>query len=167
MFIKSLIIIISMVIALGAIMALAGCSSGDTAETGSYPDVLITPTVNSDTVSIPVSFIESNHNVHFELPATQGNSSFVAYLFKGQIQVRASYCVPCRGTSFTLNDDKLICNNCGTVFSAKDGTGISGVAACQSYPKAAVSFTKTSGNIVMRSSDLQTAFSNTILRGLP
>ena len=164
---KKLLVILGLVISLGTIVIMAGCSSGDTANAGPYPDVVITPTVSNDTVSIPVSIIESKRNVHFELATTKGDTSFEAYLLNNAIQVRASFCVPCRGTSFTLNGDKLICNNCGTVFSAKDGTGISGVAACRGYPKAAVSFIKTGNSIVMQSSDLQAAFNNTLSPGLP
>lgn len=164
---KKLLAILGLVIGLGAIIILAGCSSGGTAKAGTYPEVVITPTVTNDTVSIPVSIIESKRNVHFELATTKGNTSFEAYLFNDAIQVRASFCVPCQGTSFTLSGDKLICNNCGTVFSANDGTGISGVTACRSYPKAAVPFTTTGGSIIMQSSDLQTAFNNTLSPGLP
>ena len=162
---KKLLVILALVIGLSAIVILAGCSSGDNA--GPFPDVEITPTVSGDTISIPISTIESKRNVHFELATAEGTTSFEAYLYNETIQVRASYCVPCRGTSFTLSADELICNNCGTVFSAKDGTGIRGVAACRGYPKAAVSFTKTNSSIVMQSSDLLAAFNNTLSPGLP
>ncbi len=164
---KKLFTILGMVAVLAGIIVLAGCSSGVNAQVGTYPETVITPTVTDDTVSIPVSVINSKHNIHFELATTKGNTSFEAYTFNGAIQVRASYCVPCRGTSFTLSGDKLICDNCSTVFSAKDGTGVSGVAACKSYPKAAVPFTTTGGNIIMQAADLQTAFNNTLSPGLP
>ena len=164
---KKLFAILGLVAVLAGIIVLAGCSSGANAKEVTYPETEITPTVTNDTVSIPVSVINSKRNVHFELATTRGNTSFEAYTFNGAIQVRASFCVPCRGTSFTLSGDKLICDNCGTVFSAKDGMGVSGVAACKSYPKAAVPFTTTGGNIVMQSSDLQTAFNNTLSPGLP
>jgi hypothetical protein len=159
--------IIGLVAGLAVIIILAGCSSAANAQEGPYKETVITPMVTNDSVSIPVSVVNSKHNVHFELATTKGNTSFEAYTFNGAIQVRASYCVPCRSTSFTLGGDKLICDTCGTVFSAKDGTGVSGVAACKSYPKAAVAFTTTGGNIVMQSADLQTAFNNTLSPGLP
>ena len=164
---KKLFMILGFIAGLAAIIILAGCSSGANAQAGTYPEVVITPAVTNDAVSIPVSIIESKRNVHFELATTKGNTSFEAYLFKDAIQVRASFCVPCQGTSFTLRGDKLICDNCGTVFSAKDGTGISGVAACRSYPKAAVPFTTSGGNIVLQGPDLLTAFNNTLSPGLP
>ena len=164
---KKLVTILGFIAGLAAIIVLAGCSSGVNAQEGNYPETVITPTVTNDTVSIPVSVINSKHNIHFELATTRDNASFEAYTFNGAIQVRASFCVPCRGTSFTLSGDKLICDACGTVFSAKDGTGVSGVAACRSYPKADVAFTTSGDNIVMQAADLQTAFNNTLSPGLP
>jgi hypothetical protein len=164
---KKLVTILGFVLGLTAIIILAGCSSGVKAQDGPFKETEITPTVTGDTVSIPVNVVQDKSNVHFALATTKGNTSFEAYVFDGAIQVRASYCVPCRGTSFTLSGDKLLCDNCGTVFSAKAGTGISGVPACKGYPKAAVPFTTSGGNIVMQSSDLQTAFTNTLSPGLP
>jgi hypothetical protein len=164
---KKVFAILGFVAGLSGIVILAGCSSGGTAKAGTYSEVVITPTVANDTVSIPASIIENKRNIHFELATTKGDTSFEAYLFNDAIQVRASFCVPCQGRSFTLSGDKLICDNCGTVFSAKDGTGISGVAACRSYPKAAVPFTKTGDSVVMKGSDLMTAFVNTLSPGLP
>jgi len=186
---KKLLVVISLVIGLSAILVLAGCSSGNTSGVGTYPngviistgtypstattstgtyqDVVITPTVTNDTVSIPVSTVKSNRNVHFELNSAGGTTSFEAYILNNEIQVRASYCVPCRGTSFTLSGDELICNNCGTVFNANNGIGIRGSASCQSYPKASVPFTVNGENIIMKISDLQNAFQNTLSQGLP
>ena len=169
---KKLFMVICMAALLAGIIFLLGCSSGGNTQGGNtqagpYTDTEITPTITNDIVSIPVSVIESKRNIHFGLATAKGDTSFEAYMFNGAIQVRASFCVPCRGTSFTLNGDKLICNNCGTVFSAKDGKGLSGVPACQGYPKAAVAFTTDGGNIVMKGSDLITAFNNTLSPGLP
>jgi uncharacterized membrane protein len=169
---KKSIVLFSLLAVLAGVIALSGCSSGSNStistiaksKAGPYPVTEVTPTLNNGSVSIPVSLIESNSNVHFSLVTPEGNTSFIAYVYDGAIQVRASYCVPCRGTTFTLSGDKLICDNCGTVFSAKDGIGVSGVPACKSYPKAGVQFTTTGGNIVMQNSDLITAFKDTVTR---
>ena len=163
--VKKLLVAFALFVGLAGIFTLAGCASGNKAQGGIYRETEITPIVTNDSVSIPVSVIESKRNIHFSLVSAKGNSSFEAYVYNGEIQVRASYCVPCRGTSFTLNGDKLVCDNCGTVFSAKDGTGVSGAPACKGYPKAAVQFETTGGNIVMRMVDLQTAFENTLKPG--
>lgn len=165
--IKKLLTILGLSAGVAAVIVLAGCSSGNKIQLGTYPKIEITPTITNDSVSIPVSVINTKHNVHFEVNTPKGGTSFVAYTFNGAVQVRASYCVPCRGTSFTLSGDKIICDNCGTVFSAKDGIGLSGSLGCQSYPKAAVSFTTTGDNIVMQMANLQTAFENTLKSGLP
>lgn len=155
-----------LIISLTVMIAISGCSGGASAQRV-YKETEITPAVNGDTVTIPVDIVNSKKNVHFALATSQGTTSFEAYYYKDAIQVRASFCVPCRGTSFTLSGDTLICDNCGTVFSAKDGTGISGVASCRSYPKANVPFTTANGNVVMKMSELTTAFANTLTPGLP
>lgn len=152
-------------IALGIILVLvlsiAGCSSTPSKIKATWA----TPTVNGDTVSIPASTVNSKNNVHFRVNSGQGPMGFVAYTLKGATQVRARLCVPCRGESFTLSGDELVCDTCGTVFSASTGNGIRGVPVCQSYTKVSVPFTTTAdGNITMKMADLQTAFNKTVNR---
>jgi len=114
------------------------------------------------------SSVNTSKNVEFNLKFDQGTASYMAYSWNGATYIRASVCVPCQGRSFTLKGNTLVCNTCGTVFSAKTGAGISGVAACQNYPKAAVPFTTgADGNITMTKADLLTAFTNTLTPGLP
>jgi hypothetical protein len=98
----------------------------------------------------------------------QGTAGFMAYTQGSNVMVRASICVPCRGQTYTVSGNKLICDTCGTVFSAETGKGISGVTACKGYPKASVPFTTSAdGSLVMSKADLLTAFENTLAPGLP
>lgn len=170
------IVMLGTVAAVAAILVLAGCSSGGSgngggatsARSGPIRQTVITPTVSGDTVSIPASTINDKRNVDFKVTFDEGTANYAAYTLNNAIQVRASFCVPCRGTSFTLSGDKLICDNCGTVFSAVTGKGISGVPACQGYPKAAVPFTTdASGNVTMLKADLLSAFEDTLEPGMP
>ena len=126
---------------------------------------LIEAQVNGDIVSIPVSGIENNWNTRFEVQATDGDVSAMAYVLNGVIYVRADICPPCRSRSFTLNGNILDCDTCHTKFNATTGAGISG--ACVNYPKASVSYTITDGNVVMSKADLVTAYQNTVKPGLP
>ncbi len=176
---RKLFVILGIMVILGSILTLAGCSKNSasaqvtatTAKTtagGSYSPKSIVPTINGDNVSIPASVVNSNKNVEFNVTFDQGTASYMAYMYNGAIQVRASVCVPCQGRSFTLKDNTLVCNTCGTVFSAQTGKGISGVAACQNYPKASVLFTTgADGSLTMTKADLLTAFTNTLTPGLP
>jgi hypothetical protein len=86
-------------------------------------------------------------------------------VLNNDVYVRASVCPPCRGKTYTLNGDILVCDTCGTTFNAKNGMGIAG--ACVNYPKAAVQYTVADGNLVMNMGDLTTAYQNTLKAGLP
>lgn len=157
------IALLSVIIGTAVLTAACGSSSG----IGPVKETVITPQITADTYSISVSEVETNINNQFKMSTANGSKYFAAYTLDGQIYVRATMCVPCQGTSFTLDNDILVCDNCGTRFNGKTGAGISGVPACQSYPKAAVPFQITDGNIVMSSADLVTAFNNTLKPGLP
>ena len=119
--------------------------------------------VNGDTVSIPVSEIESDCNTRFKVQAADGNISAMAYVLDGVIYVRADICPPCRSQGFTLTGNILDCDSCHTKFKASTGEGVSG--ACVNYPKTSVSYTITDGNVVMSRADLVTAYQNTLKPG--
>ena len=116
--------------------------------------------VNGDYVSIPLSDVEKNLNSRFQVKTAKGQLSFMSYKFDNQLYVRADICPPCGSESFTLTNGTLVCDSCGTVFNAKNGAGVRG--ACVNYPKAAVSFEIKDGNIVMKDTDLVSAFQNTL-----
>ncbi len=150
---------------LGALaLIVTACSSGGQAQTIS--PTWITPQVSGKTVSISASEVEKNTIVHFRIPASTGGSlTFMAYKLDGKIQVRADVCPPCRSTSFSLSGDILVCDTCSTKFKATNGEGISG--ACVNYPKAAIAYETTNGNMVMNADALVTAYQNTIAPGQP
>lgn len=125
----------------------------------------ITPTVSGETVSIPVKAVQDNWNSHFLVNGTGGTMGFMAYQLDNVIYVRASICPPCRGKTYTLDGNILVCDVCATTFNANTGVGIAG--ACVNYPKASVPYTVADGNIVMKVSDLSTAYQNTLKAGLP
>jgi len=125
----------------------------------------IEPQLDGNTVSIPVSEVEDNWNIHFELETEVGNINFMAYIVDGEIYVRSNVCPPCRSVGFSLNKDILVCDRCATIFEVKTGEGIEG--ACVDYPKAAVSYEITGANIVMSGTDLIAAFQDTLNPGWP
>jgi uncharacterized Zn ribbon protein len=90
---------------------------------------------------------------------------FMAYVLNDKIQVRASTCPPCRGKTYTLDGNTLVCDVCATTFKADMGIGIAG--ACVNYPKASVAYETVDGNLVMKISDLTVAYQNTLKAGLP
>jgi nitrite reductase/ring-hydroxylating ferredoxin subunit len=123
----------------------------------------IEPQVAADTVSIPVSEVENNRNVHFKVETQDSNMNFMAYVLDGETHVRANVCPPCRSIGFSLEQAVLICDTCATTFEAETGGGIRG--ACVDYPKASVSYEIRGGNVVMNSADLMAAYEDTIKPG--
>lgn len=125
----------------------------------------IEPQVDGNTVSVPVSDVENNWNIHFKLEAQAGEMNFMAYLLDGKIYVRANVCPPCRSIGYSLDKDILVCDRCATTFKANTGDGIQG--ACVNYPKALVQYEISDGEIVMKEADLVVAYENTLKPGWP
>jgi len=146
-------------------LIIVGCSDPTSNPTPSGPikATLIEPQVAGDIVSIPVSEVENHWNVSFKVQTQDGNMTFMAYTVGGEIYVRANICPPCHSTGFSLKEGVLICDRCATTFDAKTGAGVKG--ACVAYPKAAVAYEISDGNIVMKSVDLITAYQDTIEPG--
>lgn len=123
----------------------------------------IDPKVSGSTVTISESEVRNNWNTHFRITKQGSNLDFMAYVFDGGIQVRGSACPPCKGITYTLNNDLLVCDVCATTFKAKDSAGVKG--PCINYPKAAVQYKIVDGNIVMNETDLANAYQETLKAG--
>ena len=91
--------------------------------------------------------------------------TFMAYLFGGEVHVRANVCPPCRSIGYAIDEGEgiLICDRCATLFEADTGEGIKG--ACVDYPKASVPYETSDGNILVTKADLMTAYEETLLPG--
>ena len=142
----------------GIVVGVTACRGQDTPKVRA---TWIKPQVAGDTVSIPVSDVRNDKIVHFNVAVALGNQmAFMAYDFDGQLNVRANVCPPCRSIGFSLKKDTLVCDTCGTTFKAGTGAGIAG--ACVGYPKAAVPYEISDGQLVMKGNDLLVAYQNTL-----
>jgi len=150
---------------LAMILSTAACSSSNPQSNEPIKATWIEPQVVGDTVSIPVSEVENNRNIHFNVKTPGGDMNFMAYVLDGEIHVRANVCPPCRSIGFSLEEAVLICDRCATTFEAKTGEGIEG--ACVDFPKASVPYEINSSNIIMKGIDLIAAYQDTIEPGSP
>jgi nitrite reductase/ring-hydroxylating ferredoxin subunit len=148
---------------LAMILSTAACSSSNPQSNEPIKATWIEPQVAGDTVSIPVSEVENNWNVHFNVETQGEDMNFMAYIVDGEIFVRANVCPPCRSIGFSLEEAVLICDRCATTFKARTGDGIEG--ACVDFPKAAVPYEINGGNIAMKGTDLIAAYQDTIEPG--
>ncbi len=164
---KNRLVIVSAVvvaiIAASIYFAMFGGSGGGNQTGEPIKATWIDPQVVADAVSIPLSEVKNNRNVHFEVETQDSNMNFMAYVLDGETHVRANVCPPCRSKGFSLDENILVCDRCATTFNAETGEGIEG--ACVDYPKASVPYETENGNIVMNSADLTTAYQDTIEPG--
>ena len=152
-----------------ASLVVVGCSSGGSGDTNGTGGIIsptwITAQQEGDTVSIPVSELNSGKMLHFSITYQGDSMTFMAYKLGGETFVRANVCPPCRSTSFSLDGDTLVCDSCGTRFKATTGEGISG--ACVNYPKAEVANKISSASVTMEMDELVIAYENTLNPGWP
>jgi len=164
---KNRLVIISAVIVaiigVSIYFAMFGGSGGSTQSNEPIKATWIEPQVAGDTVSIPVSEVENNWNVHFNVKTRDEDMNFMAYVLDGGISVRANVCPPCQSIGFSLEEAVLVCDRCATTFKAKTGEGIEG--ACVDFPKASVPYEVSDGNVVMEGTDLVAAYQDTIEPG--
>ena len=152
------------IVLLGVILAAVACGGQEAQKP--VKATWIKPQVIGDSVSVPVNEVNNDKIVHFNVPVAVGGAvAFMAYELDGKLNVRANVCPPCRSVGFSLNKDTLVCDTCRATFKAKTGDGISG--ACVGYPKAAVPYEISDGQVVMKGNDLLVAYQNTIEPGLP
>jgi nitrite reductase/ring-hydroxylating ferredoxin subunit len=130
---------------------------------GTWIEVEVDP--DSQLVSIPVSELENNWNIHFRLQTNKDDITFMAYIFEGELYVRANVCPPCRSIGYSLDEGEglLICDRCATLFNAGTGDGIEG--ACVDYPKASVPYGIVDGNVVLTGAELLAAYQDTLSPG--
>ena len=126
---------------LAVILTVVSCSSSNPPSGEPIQATWIEPQVAGDTVSIPLSEVENNWNIHFNLKTQGEDMNFMAYIVDGEIFVRANVCPPCQSIGFALDEAVLICDRCATTFGAETGNGING--ACVDYPKASVSYSRS------------------------
>ncbi|MCJ7575642.1 MAG: Fe-S-containing protein [Dehalococcoidia bacterium] len=154
------IIPVLVLLSLILVSSIVACSGNGTQNGQRIEATWIEPQVVGEIISIPISAVENYTITHFDFRAQDNDMTFMAYDLNGEIYVRANICPPCHSIGFSLDGDILVCDRCATTFKAQTGAGISG--ACVNYPKASVPYEVADGNIVMNSTDLITAYQDTV-----
>ena len=63
----------------------------------------------------------------------------------GKVMVAVSFCEPCKGETFHITGNQIVCNVCGTVWDLQTLEGISG--GCQTYPPEALTYFLNGDNL--------------------
>jgi len=146
-------------------VTLVACGGSGGSASAKIKATWVNAPLNGETVNLSPATLTQNTIVHFKTNLPEGTIASMAYVLNGTTYVRANICPPCRSTGFSLQGDKLVCDTCGTIFSAQTGMGVSG--ACVDYPKAAVDYSTTGDGIVMTTASLMSAYQNTLRPGTP
>lgn len=63
----------------------------------------------------------------------------------GKVMVAVSFCEPCRGETFHIRGNQIVCNVCGTTWDLQTLKGLSG--GCQDYPPEALTYSLNGDNL--------------------
>lgn len=63
----------------------------------------------------------------------------------GNVMVAVSYCEPCKGETFHITGNQIVCNVCGTVWDLQTLKGVSG--GCLTYPPEALIYSLNGDNL--------------------
>ena len=161
---RSIGLIFLVLVSVGLALGCVGDGAQTKASAGPVSATWIEPEVaDGCCIAIPVQAVDENTNTHFRLNTAVGEMAVMAYRLGDDVIVRSNACPPCGSIGFTLDENVLVCDSCGTTFDAETGLGIQG--SCVDYPKESIPYTEDGGNIVMGIGDIATAHMNTVQRG--
>jgi len=117
----------------------------------------ITADIAGGKVSVNLDDIKNKKVATFNVPGvnfTLNNGTpfdylpLLAYVSpKGNVVIATSLCEPCSGTSFSVSNDTLVCNSCGTTWELESLKGIQG--GCPQYPPEIVEYKAEGGKLVL------------------
>ena len=126
------------------------------AEARSYIGQLISmttiePEIVDGQIIIPLNEVSSNNIVYFELPNNENVMvPLMAYITpSGRLFAGSSMCEPCRGRTFSLAGETLVCDTCKTTYNVETHEFISGAPACGKLPPVNMNPKVENGNIVI------------------
>ena len=96
----------------------------------------VEPLMEDELIKIPLAEVESHGIVSFAVENDEGFAvPLMAYITpSGRVFAGSSMCEPCRGRTFSLAGETLVCDVCRTTYTIEDHQFIAGSQACGAYP---------------------------------
>jgi hypothetical protein len=116
----------------------------------------VDPVVENGQIKIPLAEVEENNIVFFELENDEGTLvPLMAYITpSGRLFAGSSMCEPCRGRTFSLAGETLVCDVCRTTYTIEDHKFISGATACGQYPPSNMNPVVENGMIIIEEAEV-------------
>ncbi|SCY45552.1 Fe-S-containing protein [Alkaliphilus peptidifermentans] len=111
----------------------------------------VEPIIEDGQIRISLDEVDQNNIISFEIENNQNELvPLMAYITpSGRIFVGSSMCEPCRGRTFSLAGETLVCDACRTTYNIENHEFISGSVACGSYPPVNMNPTIEDGIIII------------------
>ena len=96
----------------------------------------VEPLIEDDMIKIPLAVVDGNSIVSFTVENDEGFAvPLMAYITpSGRLFAGSSMCEPCRGRTFSLAGETLVCDTCRTTYTIENHQFITGSTACGAYP---------------------------------
>ncbi|EGW39628.1 DUF2318 domain-containing protein [Desulfosporosinus sp. OT] len=117
--------------------------------------VIASKVENSKEIVTTLSMVKEKKFIRTEYTANGKTVPLTAFIQPdGKVMVAVSYCEPCKGDSFHITGNQIICNTCGTTWDLQTFKGISG--GCQDYPPQALTYSLNGDNLEIPQAVLDT-----------
>lgn len=101
---------------------------------------------NGKAIVTTLSTVKENKFIWTEYKANGKRIPLTAFAQPdGKVLVAVSFCEPCKGETFHIIDNQIVCNTCGTTWDLQTLQGLSG--GCQAYPPEALSYSLNGDNL--------------------
>ncbi len=116
----------------------------------------IDPTIGADKVILKLDEIDKNNIVFFEIENdTNEQVPLMAYITpSGRLFVGSSLCEPCRGRTFSLAGETLVCDTCRTTYNVETHEYLSGSPVCGQYPPVNMNPVVVDGEVEIQLKDI-------------
>lgn len=116
----------------------------------------VEPVIEDGLIKLSLNEIDENNIVYFEVENNENQLvPLMAYVTPtGRLFVGSSMCEPCRGRTFSLAGEALVCDTCRTTYAVETHEFISGSQACGSYPPVNMNPVVENGTITIRLEDV-------------
>ena len=112
---------------------------------------IVEPVVADGKIEIDFEEVNTNNIVYFEVENDENQLvPLMAYITpSGRLFTGSSMCEPCRGRTFSLAGETLVCDTCRTTYTIEDHKFISGAKTCGQYPPVQMNNRIEDGKIVI------------------
>lgn len=111
----------------------------------------VEPIIEDGKIKLSFDDVDQASIVYFEAENDEGTVvPLMAYITpSGRLFAGSSMCEPCRGRTFSLAGETLVCDVCRTTYTIEDHIFISGAEACGQYPPVNMNGTIEDGQIII------------------